>query len=137
MIEHEQEAKKALDGMSTDQMNTKFKLATLKGELHDLSVKAAESRKQHAGQQDVNIQALRELMKQVEQREVDGVYGMLIDLVEIKPDVLSAIESLAYNKMFAIAVKDTKTADELVAINRELKGPRISIYPMEWLDEET
>lgn len=118
-------------------MNTKFKLATLKGELHDLSVKSAESRKQHAGQQDVNIQALRELMKQVEQREVDGVYGMLIDLVDIKPDVLSAIESLAYNKMFAIAVKDTKTADELVAINRELKGPRISIYPMEWLDEET
>jgi len=71
----------------------------------------------------------------IKERNITGFYGLLIDLIAFDPKLRVGIENLAKSKLFSLIVEDFSTAEELIALNKEIKGGILTIYPLSWVKE--
>ena len=78
---------------------------------------------------------MRRLKAQVEKKDSDCLKGMLIDFIECTNPVMNGvIDIAAKQKLFCAVVDDLRGAQELLQLNKEVKGGVINIYPLETLD---
>ena len=118
-------------------VNTKYSLATAKDKLLELQSQTEEARKKVEVSGDFNLSGLLRLLDELRNGAVEGVHGLLIDLVDISSKILSSVDLLIPSaNLFAVVVRDEEVARQVDRINKALKGPRIRIYPLTWLQQE-
>lgn len=59
----------------------------------------------------------------------------MIDYIECDNRFSACIDLAAKSKLFSIIVDDLETAKEILALNNQIKGGVINIYPLSILDE--
>ena len=75
---------------------------------------------------------LIKVSQEVKKRDIPGVYGLLIDLIEIPEEFRICSDIGVGNKLFSFVVDNDDTAKILVDINKELQGASFSIFPLNW-----
>lgn len=121
----------------SESLNLKYGVAESKSKIVELEVEVGELKQKLAqGNQEANIAGIIDLIEAAEKRELGGVYGIFADLIECDKNLLFSLEALAKGKLYSIVVRDDQVADDLLRLNKEMKGPAIQIYPLTWLTEE-
>ena len=76
-----------------------------------------------------------------EERGIGGVYGLLIDYIDISD--LSFFQKLSYfydtaakNSLFSLIVEDDEAVKAVLSINKEIKGASIGIYSLSQVREQ-
>lgn len=119
-----------------ESLRLKYGLADSKDKVVELEQQVNElKQKIELGRQDANISSIINLLEVAQREQIEGVYGMFADLIEADQSLLFAVELMAKSKMYSIIVRDEKVADDLIRLNKELKGSAIQIYPLTWLPE--
>ena len=77
-----------------------------------------------------------DLMAELKRQRIRGIYGYLIDYLQINGDVSFAYDMANKNKFFALIVEDNAAVKEVLRINRELKGRQVNIYTLQNLRKE-
>lgn len=78
----------------------------------------------------------RKLKAHVKQRESRCMKGLLIDFIECTNPVMNGIVDIAGKQKLFCAIVDTlNDAQELLQLNKEIKGGVVKIYPLETLDQ--
>jgi structural maintenance of chromosome 3 (chondroitin sulfate proteoglycan 6) len=62
----------------------------------------------------------------------EGFIGTVLDIIETDKKFRNAIDIVAKDKLYSIIVDTHDTAEKILAFNRTLNGPVISIIPLEW-----
>lgn len=84
----------------------------------------------------INLSSYLKLLDEVNKRQIPKVYGLLIDLLDIDEVFHIACNTLLLPKLFTIVVEDFATGQILIDLNQSLKGGKINIYPLEWIDND-
>ncbi len=67
-------------------------------------------------------------------RDLPGYKGLLLDHLHISDQRFNAVVDIAgKSKLFTILVEDLATAQQVLEINKQLKGGVVNIYPLETL----
>jgi len=82
---------------------------------------------------EVPIASIIRLLEEAERRRIPGVHGVLFDLVTVQKQILVSFEALLFRKMFSIVVEDEKSASELIRLNKEIRGSKIVVVPLSWV----
>jgi len=70
-------------------------------------------------------------------RENPGYFGLVADFVECKIDNFRpCVDIAAKSKLMGIVVDSLETANEVLNVNKEIKGGVINIFPLEMYSEE-
>ena len=70
-----------------------------------------------------------------QQKGISGVRGLLIDFIELTQPQFNAIVDIAgKRKLFSLVVDTYKTAEDILKLNKEIKGGVIDIYPLESIE---
>ena len=78
----------------------------------------------------------RRLRAQIKQKESTCLKGLLIDFIECTNPQFNAVVDIAgKSKLFCAIVDTLRGAQELLQLNKEIKGGVINIYPLETLDQ--
>lgn len=80
---------------------------------------------------------LKKLRALIKEKGIAGYRGLLIDFLDYDQKISSCIDLAAKSKLFSIIVEDLDSAKEILALNQQLKGGVISIYPLSIIDEVT
>jgi len=107
---------------------------TLALEEHKKSIKKIE-RSLELALKDNSLYTIESILKIVKEENIQGVYGLFIDLIDIQEKLHLCCDIALKNKLFGFVVDDYKTADVLLSINRRIKGSTINIYPLSWVAE--
>lgn len=114
----------------------KYGLAGGKAKLLELEQEVSElKRKVEVGGHSVDFAGLGRLMEEIQKAQLEGVYGTFAQLIEVDKTLHFAVEALAKAKLYSIVVRDERVAEELIELNKRIKGPRIQIYPLTWISE--
>jgi len=70
----------------------------------------------------------------IQEKQVKGYRGLLLDYIESDNRFSACIDLAAKSKLFSIIVDDLDAAKEILALNKEIKGGVINIYPLNVLD---
>lgn len=81
------------------------------------------------------VYTIQEIKKLIKARDIKGVHGLFIDLIEIDPDFHMACDLTLKNKLFGFVVDDYQTAETILQLNREVKGSIIQVYPLDWVKD--
>lgn len=136
LISEMQDLEKEKNKAQTETLNTKITLTAAKQKLTEIQSEFVQLRKKlEVGLSDINVSGLIHLLEEAERANIEGVYGLFVDLIEVDETILYSIESLVKAKLFAIVVRDQKVASELIELNKKIKGPKIMIYPLNWSEE--
>jgi chromosome segregation ATPase len=73
---------------------------------------------------------LRKIRALIKEKNLQGFKGLLIDFLEFDPKISSIVDLAAKSKLFSIIVEDLDTAKEILALNAQIKGGVINIYPL-------
>ena len=73
---------------------------------------------------------MRKIRAQIKEKNLQGFKGLLIDFLEFDPKISSIVDLAAKSKLFSIIVEDLDTAKEILALNAQIKGGVINIYPL-------
>ena len=71
----------------------------------------------------------------VKEKNIPGVQGLLIDLVNIPEKLRMCCDIGLKNKLFSFIVDTDETAHQLLEVNKKLKGSSFSIFPMNWQEK--
>jgi len=63
---------------------------------------------------------------------IPGVIGILIEIVDVDERFKDAVDLIAKDKLYSIIVDNYETANKIIQINKDRKGPVISILPLDW-----
>jgi len=85
---------------------------------------------------ELNIGHSIRIMDEIRKRGVQGVHGMIIDLVKLSDKIIRAYEYLVGKKLFSIVVENEEVANTVLKINREIRGGKISVYPLTWITQQ-
>lgn len=69
----------------------------------------------------------------LEEYNVKGVYGYLIEHLIVHHNLGFAYELAGLNKLCTLLVEDDKVAAQVVEINRKIKGKNVNILPLSFL----
>jgi len=107
-----------------------------KSDLEELKKNAGKLQRtlQHSLKDNL-LYTIETIMDKVRERGIKGVYGQLIDLIKIKPELNVCCDIVLKNKLFGFVVDSYEVADLLIKINQEIKGSAINIYPLSWISE--
>ena len=83
------------------------------------------------------FQTIQSVTKVVKERNISGVFGILIDLIEIPEKLRMPCDVALGNQLFSFVVRDEKVAKQLLEINRELGGASFAVYPLNWQKMES
>ena len=78
---------------------------------------------------------LKRLKSLIAEKQIRGYRGLMIDYIECDNRFSACIDLAAKSKLFSIIVDDLETAKEILALNNQIKGGVINIYPLSILDE--
>lgn len=84
---------------------------------------------------EVQMPSLLKLKDALATKPIEGVYGLLLDVVKFQPKLQMAYEALLGPKMFSFVVRDQEAANQLVSLNKQIHGGRILVYPLSWMEE--
>jgi len=132
-----QEAEKEREKAATEGLKLKYSLASSKEALSAIQSKIAEKRTQlelSAGES--NIGSTLRLLEQIEKAGVEGVYGLFADMIEFDESLSFGIEQLARNKLYSIVVRDEPVSEEVIRLNKEIRGGKVQIYPLSWVTDK-
>ena len=73
---------------------------------------------------------MRKIRALIKEKNLQGFKGLLIDFLEFDPKISSIVDLAAKSKLFSIIVEDLDTAKEILALNAQIKGGVINIYPL-------
>lgn len=83
----------------------------------------------------MNILAISNLVKEAHRTGIPGVIGVVAELIQItSKDLLPMFEVLFKENMFSIIVEAEKDCLPLIKLNKDLKGSKVKIIPLEWFD---
>lgn len=68
----------------------------------------------------------------IKKMNIPGLIGILIELIDVDPRFKDAVDLIAKDKLYSIIVDNFETANKIIEINKERKGPVISILPLDW-----
>ena len=112
-------------------------LCSLKQKVEQQAMSVHEKRKLLSCKSgDTDMPSILKLQDALSANPIPGVYGLLIDLAHVPSKITLALEGLLGSKLFSFVVRDQKAADRLIALNKQIKGGRILVYPLEWMQEE-
>jgi chromosome segregation ATPase len=80
--------------------------------------------------QDQNLAGLRKLLDVARERGIEGVHGLLIDLIKINGAMVLYFDIVLKAKIFAVVVENMDTAGALINLNKELGGGKILFFPL-------
>lgn len=66
-------------------------------------------------------------------KNLEGFYGLLIDLITIPPKFQTSTDIISKTKVFSVVVDNFNTAKKVLDINSKIGGDRINIYPLDWV----
>ena len=78
---------------------------------------------------------LRRLQKLANDQNSNCFQGLLIDYINCPPQFYDALDIAAKQKLFSVIVNEMKDAEELLNLNKQIKGGVINIYPLEIMDQ--
>ena len=61
--------------------------------------------------------------------------GLFIDYIDCPQQFYEALDIAAKKKLFSVIVEEMKDAEELLQLNKQIKGGVINIYPLEIIDK--
>lgn len=76
------------------------------------------------------FQTLKKIKAVIRENNIQGFLGLLIDFVEFDSKISAIVDLAGKSKLFSIVVEDLNAAKEILAINKEIKGGVINIYPL-------
>lgn len=136
IIGNMQDLDKEKNKIQTDSLNIKIALSSTKQKLSELQSEFSQLRKKfEVGFSEINVSGIVVLMEEIERSRVEGVYGLFVDLISADESILFSLEALLKGKLFSIVVKDHLVAEAVIEINKRIKGPKITIYPVNWSNE--
>jgi len=136
LISEMQDLEKEKNKAQTETLNTKITLTAAKQKLAEIQSEYVQMRKRlEVGFSDINVSGLISLLEEAEKANIEGVYGLFVDLIEVDETILYSIESLVKAKLFSIVVRDQNVASQLIELNKRIRGPKITIYPLNWSEE--
>lgn len=119
-----------------ESLRLKYGLADSKDKVVELEQQVNElKQKIELGRQDTNISSIINLLDVAQRENIEGVYGMFADMIDVDQSLVYAVEMTAKAKMFAVVVRDEKVADDLIRLNKEVGGSHVVIYPLTWLSD--
>jgi len=123
------ERRKVAHGMQ----EIKFQKGEVDHEIQALAVKYKAETEQLERIEPVysTIKKLRALIKE---KDLPGFKGLLIDFLEFDPKISSVIDLAAKSKLFSIVVEDLEAAKQVLALNKQIKGGVVNIYPLALID---
>ena len=63
---------------------------------------------------------------------IQGVYGYLIEFLDIHPNVSFAYEMTGINRLCSLLVEDEAASTAVIEINRKSKGRKINILQLDY-----
>lgn len=84
----------------------------------------------------IDIMHLLGLIRQFNVRFPHKFISLLFDLIGARESLTIPLEALFLHKLFAIVVEDEESVEDLIRLNREIGGGRISIRALSALDTE-
>lgn len=69
----------------------------------------------------------------IRKQQLVGVYGYLIEFVDIDPNVSFAYEIAGLNKLCTLLVEDENVCSRVISLNRQAKGRQINILPLSFV----
>lgn len=79
---------------------------------------------------------IKRLKTLIIEKRVPGFKGLLIDFIEVDAKFTACVDLAAKSKLFSIIVDDLDTAKEILALNQQIKGGVINIYPLSVLGDQ-
>ena len=83
---------------------------------------------------EIPVGGIIRLLEEADRRGIQGVYGILLDMVEVPEKISMAFEALLSKHLFTIVVDTEDTASKLISLNREMRGGKILVSPMSWVE---
>lgn len=118
-------------------VNSKYGLANSKDRMIELQTQVEELRKKVEVGSNLHLTGILRLMDELKVGRVEGVHGILIDLFDISSKILTFTDLIIpSSNLFAIVVRDEEVARQVDRINKALRGPRIRLFPLTWLQED-
>ena len=77
---------------------------------------------------------LKRLKVLINEKNIVGFRGLLIDFIECDNRFAACVDLAAKSKLLSIIVDDLDTAKEILALNNQIKGGVINIYPLSIID---
>ena len=84
---------------------------------------------------NIDLSTYFNLLEETAKLGIDGVYGLLIDLLDIPNLLLGACNSLILYKLFSLVVDSQETANRVIEINKGLKGGYVNMHVVDWVKE--
>lgn len=78
---------------------------------------------------------LRRIAAKAKEQKISGFKGFIADYFSCDKTYALPVDIIAKQKLFAIVVDTTDTAQKILQINKEIKGGVINIFPIETMDE--
>ena len=66
--------------------------------------------------------------------KIQGVYGLVLDLIDANPKVRNAIDLILKDRLYTIIVDSMETAKRILDENKKLNGPVINIIPLDFIE---
>ena len=66
--------------------------------------------------------------------KIQGVYGLVLDLIDANPKVRNAIDLILKDRLYTIIVDTMETAKRILNENKKINGPVINIIPLEFIE---
>lgn len=68
----------------------------------------------------------------IKRMNIPGLIGIFIELIDVDPRFKDAVDLIVKDKLYSVIVDNFETANKIIEINKERKGPVISILPLDW-----
>ena len=82
-----------------------------------------------------SFSTLRRLQKLAKDQNSSCFKGLFIDYIDCPQQFYEALDIAAKKKLFSVVVEEMKDAEELLQLNKQIKGGVINIYPLEIIDK--
>ena len=75
-------------------------------------------------------------VKKIKDLNLQGVYGILLDIIEAEPKAKNAVDLILGNKLYTMIVDTMETAQKVLEIIKREQYPAITIIPLEFLGDK-
>jgi len=78
---------------------------------------------------------IKMLKAEISRSQLQGVYGLLIDLINVEKSFIPCADIIGRNALFGFVVDTVETAERILELNRRIHGSVITIYPLEIVED--
>jgi chromosome segregation ATPase len=70
------------------------------------------------------------LLRELKKQKINGVFGFLLEFVEIDPSVAFAYEMAGAGRLCTLLVEEEVVCSKVIEVNRKLKGRQVNMLPL-------